>query len=56
MNKQINEWTWIVKNFRLKIKFRKRNFEKLNFNDLEFLREINKQIWNNNNNNTENNI
>ena len=45
------------KKFRLKIKFGRRNFEKLNFNDLEFLREINKQIWNNNNNNNnENNI
>ena len=50
-----------MKILRLKIKFGcqifgKRNFEKLNFNDLEFLREINKQIWNNNNNNNENNI
>ena len=41
--------------FRLKIKFGRRIFEELNFNDLEFLREINKQIRNSNNNN-ENNI
>ena len=36
MNKQINEWPWIVKFLRLKIKFGKRNFEKLNFNDCDF--------------------